>query len=136
MVDTGRASGVRLGVATGVVTLALILRFPGAVIDSRFEGPPNLFGVAGCGWKVPSLVVGLLPPLLDMAEAGRRGGGMLLSALKKLDLRLPFALAGDDGSWDRLSTVLSDSDGRDFFVVAASTAGSSSITLSGSGSLS
>jgi hypothetical protein len=100
MVETGRATvvGVRLGVAMGVVTLALMLRFPGAVIESREGGAPYRLGVAGIGWKVPSLVVGLLPPLLDIAEAGRRGGGMLLSAPKKLDLRLPFALAGDDGN--------------------------------------
>lgn len=36
--------------------------------------------------------------MLDIAEAGRSGGGMLLSALKKLDLRLPFDCAGEEGS--------------------------------------
>jgi hypothetical protein len=119
IVDTGRAAeGVRVGVAAGVPTLALILLFPGAVMESLPDDVPNRLGVAGMGWKVPSLVVGLLP-LLDMAEAGRSGGGILLSALKKLDLRLPFPPAGDDGSSDKLSIVLSESDGRDFFLVAA-----------------
>jgi hypothetical protein len=59
-------------------------------------------------------VDGLLPLLFDMAEAGRTGGGMLLSALKKLDRRLPLPGAGDDGRLDRLSIVLSESDGRLF----------------------
>jgi hypothetical protein len=103
-----------LGVAAGVVTFALTLLFPGAVIESLFEGAPNRFGVAGIGCGAPSLVDGLLPLLLDMADAGRSGGGMLLSALKKLDRRRPLPGAGDDGSWDRLSTVLSESDGRLF----------------------
>lgn len=97
MVETGRATvGVLLGVAVGVVTLALTLLLPGAVMESLPDTVPNLLGVAGA-WNVPSLVVGLLL-LLDIAEAGRNGGGMLLSALKKLDLRLPFPPAGDDGS--------------------------------------
>jgi hypothetical protein len=127
IVDTGRATeGVRVGVAAaGVWTLALKLLFPGAVIESLPDDVPNRFGVAGTGWKVPSLVVGLLP-LLDIAEAGRSGGGMLLSALKKFDLRLPFPPAGDEGSWERLSIVRSERDGRDFFVVAGSGAGSGS----------
>jgi hypothetical protein len=86
VVDTGRATeGVLLGVAVGVATLALRLLFA------------SLLGVAGMELKVPSLVVGLLP-LLDIAEAGRGGGCMLLSALKKLGLRLTFPPAGDDGS--------------------------------------
>jgi hypothetical protein len=38
-----------LGVAAGVVTFALTLRFPGAVMDSLFEGTPSRFGVAGIG---------------------------------------------------------------------------------------
>lgn len=59
--------------------------------------------------------MGLLP-LLDMAEAGRRGGPMVLSAVKKLDLRRVLLAARDEGSCDRLSTVLSDSEGRDFFL--------------------
>lgn len=127
IVDTGRATeGVRVGVAAaGVWTLALKLLFPGAVIESLPDVVPNRFGVAGMGWKVPSLVVGLLP-LLDIADAGRSGGGMLLSALKKLDLRLPFPPAGDEGSWERLSMVRSERDGRDFFVVAGSGAGAGS----------
>jgi hypothetical protein len=103
-----------LGVAAGVVTFALTLLLPGAVIDSLFEGTPSRFGVAGMGCGAPSLVDGLLPLLLDMADADRTGGGMLLSALKKLDRRLPLPGAGDDGSWDRLSIVLSESDGRLF----------------------
>jgi hypothetical protein len=115
MVDTGRDSKESLlGVAAGVGRFALaLLPFPEAVMDSLLEGPPNFFGVAGDTSGAPSLVDGLL--LFDMAEAGRSGGGMLLSALKKLDLRLPFPPAGDEGSCDRLSTVLSKSDGRLFF---------------------
>lgn len=116
MVETGRAlEGVLLGVTVDVATFALtLLLLPGAVMESRPIASPNLFGVAGV-WKEPSLVPGLLP-LLDMAEAGRSGGGMLLSALKKLDLRLPFApAAGDEGRLARLSMVRSESDGRDFF---------------------
>jgi hypothetical protein len=88
---------------------------------------------------VPSLVVGLLPPLLDMAEAGRSGGGMMLSALKKLDRRLPFPPAGEDGSWARLSMVLSDSDCLlGFFLVAVWGSGesSSSVTRVGSSPMS
>jgi hypothetical protein len=114
-VDTGCSIEVRLlGVAAGVETFALTLLFPGAVIDSLLEGTPNLFGVAGIGCGAPSLVDGLLPLLLDMADPGRTGGAMLLSALKKLDRRRPLPGAGDDGSWDRLSMVLSESDGRLF----------------------
>jgi hypothetical protein len=98
IVEVGRDTDVvLLGVAAGVVTFALTLLFPGTVIDSLLVDAPNLFGVAGIGWNVPSLVVGLLP-LLDIAEAGRSGGGMLLSALKKLDRRLPLPPAGEDGS--------------------------------------
>jgi hypothetical protein len=114
-VDTGcRIEERLLGVATGVLTCALTLLFPGAVMDSLFEGAPNRFGVAGIGCGAPSLVDGLLPLLLDMAEAGRTGGAMVLSALKKLERRLPFPGAGDDGRLDRLSIVLSESDGRLF----------------------
>lgn len=129
IVETGLTTeGVLLGVATGVVTLALMLLLPGAVMESLPDAVPNLLGVAGIGWNVPSLVLGLLP-LLDIAEAGRSGGGMLLSALKKLDLRRAFPPAGDDGSWDKLSMVLSESDGRDFFLaVACWGSGSSSMT--------
>jgi hypothetical protein len=68
-------------------------------------------------------VVGLLL-LLDIAEAGRRGGGILLSALKKLDLRRPLLCAGDEGSCARLSIVRSERDGRDFFFAASSSSGS------------
>jgi hypothetical protein len=139
MVETRRAiEGVLLGVATDVVTFALMLLLPGAVIDSLAEGMPNLLGVAGMGWTAPSLVVGRLPPLLDIAEAGRSGGGMLLSALKKLDLRLPFPGPGEDGNVAKLSMVLSESDGLDFFFVPAlgSASDSFSRTRSGSSSLS
>jgi hypothetical protein len=137
MVDTGRAiEGVLLGVALDVGTLALMLLLPGAVIDSLEAGMPNLLGVASMGWTAPSLVVGRLPPLLDIAEAGRSGGGMLLSALKKLDLRLPFPGPGEGGSVAKLSMVLSDSEGLDFFFVLCSASGSFSETRSGSSSFS
>ena len=139
MVNVGREmDDCLIGVAAGVMTLALALRFPGAVMDSLLEGTPNLFGVAGRGCCAPSLVDGLLP--FDMAEAGRSGGGMLLSPLKKLDLRLPFFGAGDDGSCDRLSIVLSESEGLLFFFCVCSGwpgwSSSSEMALSGSGSLS
>lgn len=137
IVDTGRDTEVvLLGVATGVPTLALMLRLPGAVMESLLDARPNLCGVAGRTLVVPSLVVGLLLDLLelDMAEAGRSGGGMLLSALKKLDLRLPLPPAGDDGTCDKLSMVLSESDGR-LFLVAALASGSVSRANSGSTSL-
>ena len=69
-VDTGcRIEERLLGVATGVLTCALTLLFPGAVMDSLFEGAPNRFGVAGIGCGAPSLVDGLLPLLLDMMTA-------------------------------------------------------------------
>lgn len=127
IVETGRETDeILLGVAAGV-TLALTALLPGTVMESRLDLVPNLLGVAGAPLKDPSLVVGLLPPLLDMAEAGLNGGGMLLSALKKLDLRLPFERAGDDGKFDRLSMVLSDNEGRDFLLggsPASSTSGS------------
>lgn len=106
---------MRLGVVDGVVaTLALTLLLPGTVMDMREEGALGLLGVVGSRSPAPSLVEGLLPLLLfDMAEAGRSGGGMELSWLKKLDLRrLPFPFAGEEGSMDRLSTVLSDREGR------------------------
>jgi hypothetical protein len=138
-VDTGRDSEASLlGVAAGVGTFTLaLLPFPGAVIDILLEGPPSFLGVAGSACGAPSLVDGLL--LFDIAEAGRSGGGMLLSALKKLDLRLPFPAAGDDGSCERLSIVLSESDGRLFFLSVFSTcsgSGSSESAYSGLASLS
>lgn len=73
-----------------------------------------------------------------MAEAGRSGGGILLSALKKLDRRLPLPPAGDGGSCDKLSIVRSDSDGRLFLVerVLSSGSGSSWSAYSGSASFS
>jgi len=138
MVDTGRAvSGVRMGVVVGVATPALTVRFPGAVIDSLLDaiGAPRRLGVAGIGWGGPSLVVGRLL-LLDKAEAGRRGGPMLLSAAKKLERRRVLLAAGDDGSCDRLSTVLSDNDGRDFFLGAGCGANSEPAADSASGACS
>lgn len=106
---------MRLGVPVGVAAAALTILLLGTVIDMREDGALALLGVIGRRLPIPSLVVGLLGLLLlDMADAGRRGGGMLLSWLKKLDLRpllLPFA--GEDGSWARLSMVLSESEGRD-----------------------
>jgi hypothetical protein len=133
MVETGLSEGVLVGVAVAVETLALMLLLPGAVIDSLPDAAPNRLGVAGSGWKVPSLVLGLLP-LLDIADAGRDGGGMLLSTPKKLDLRRPLPAAGEDVSAAMLSTVLSESEGRDFFFVAFSGSSSSSMAWSGSGS--
>lgn len=65
-------------------------------------------------------------PLFPSDEAGRRGGGIALwSALKKLDLLLPFP-AGEEGSCDRLSMVRSDRDGLAF--LAAGFAGSASLS--------
>jgi hypothetical protein len=120
---------VLLGVVAGVVTLALTLLL-GAVMES-LPTVPNRLGVAGMLRLVPSLVVGLLP-LLDMADAGRSGGGMLLSALKKLDLRRPLVTAGDEGSWLRLSMVRSESEGRDFFFAALPRSASTSTAISDS----
>jgi hypothetical protein len=113
---------MRLGVPVGVAAAALTILLLGTVIDMREEGAPALLGVVGRRLPVPSLVVGLPGLLLfDMADAGRRGGGMLLSWLKKLDLRpllLPFA--GEEGSWARLSMVRSESEGRDFLFSGSS----------------
>lgn len=122
---------IRLGVVTGAEATALALLLPGTVIDRREEAALDLLGVVSSRLAVPSLVVGLLPLLrFDMAEAGRRGGGILLSWLKKLDLRcLPLPFAGEDGNCDKLSIVLSDSDGRDFLFTNSST--STSGTYSG-----
>jgi hypothetical protein len=71
-----------------------------------------LLGVTGVVRGGPSLVVGLLP--FDKAELGLAGGPIESPALKKLDLRRVFPAFGEDGSCARLSTVLSDKDGRDF----------------------
>lgn len=113
---------MRLGVPVGVAAAALTILLLGTVIDMREEGAPALLGVVGRRLPVPSLVVGLPGLLLfDMADAGRRGGGMLLYWLKKLDLRpllLPFA--GEEGSWARLSMVRSESEGRDFLFSGSS----------------
>lgn len=115
IVDAGRdATDVLTGVPVGVDTLALRLRFPGVVMGTLPDRLPNLFGVAGVVYFGPSLVEGRL--LFDMADAGRKGGGIVLSALKKLDLRRVLPAAGDEGSCDKLSIVLSDKDGRDFFL--------------------
>ena len=124
---------MRLGVVVGVEKLALELLLPGTVMEMREEGALGLLGVTGGRLAVPSLVVGLLPLLLlDIADAERRGGAMLLSWLKKLDLRpLLLPLAGEEGSWARLSTVLSDSDGRDFLSAASVGSPPTSGTYSG-----
>lgn len=74
------ADEIRLGVVAGVEATALTLLLPGTVIDRREEAALDLLGVVSSRLAVPSLVVGLLPLLLfDMADAGRRGGGILLS---------------------------------------------------------
>lgn len=142
-VDIGCSIEVRLlGVAAGVLTFALTLLFPGAVIDSLLEGAPNRLGVAGIGCGAPSLVDGLLPLLFDMADPGRTGGAMLLSALKKLDLRLPLPGAGEDGRLDRVSAVRSESDGRPFLfsgftgLIGLEKSSIAESACSGSGSLS
>lgn len=113
---------MRVGVPLGVAAAALTILLLGTVMDMREEGALALLGVVGRRLAVPSLVVGLLGLLLlDMADAGRSGGGMLLSWLKKLDLRallLPFA--GEEGSWARLSIVRSEREGRDFLLSAPS----------------
>lgn len=68
------------------------------------------------------------------------GGGIELSALKKLDRLLPLLPAGEAGTCDRLSIVLSDNDGRTFLGAGATTGAvstgliSSSNADSGSGS--
>ena len=95
---------------------ALTLLLPGTVIEPRYECPrPRLADVAGgrCELppKLPSLVPGRLP--FPIADAGRTGGSVETSAVKKLDFRLPIPL-GEEGICARLSTVLSDNEGRDF----------------------
>ena len=124
---------MRLGVVVGVEKLALALLLPGTVMEMREDGALGLLGVTGRRLAVPSLVVGLLPLLLlDIADAERRGGAMLLSWLKKLDLRpLLLLFAGEEGSWARLSTVLSDSDGRGFLFATSARSASASGTHSG-----
>lgn len=124
---------MRLGVVAGVEKLALELLLPGTVMEMREDGALGLLGVTGRRLAVPSLVVGLLPLLLlDMPDAERGGGAMLLSWLKKLDLRpLLLPLAGEEGRWARLSTVLSDSDGRGFLFATSATCASASGTHSG-----
>jgi hypothetical protein len=109
-----RVDDALLGVVPVILgRLVLMLRFPGAVIEPLCGRPPGRRGVVGVGWGVPSLVVGRL--LFPRAEPGRGGGGIELSAVKKLDLLLPLP-AGEAGSCDRLSIVRSESDGRDFLL--------------------
>lgn len=103
--------GVLLGVVADTGVAALTLRLPGAVMASLPGRGPNLWGVVGGAWDGPSLDVGLLL-LDDMAEVDRNGGGKPLSAPKKLDLRLPFLPAGDEGRCERLWMVRSESEGR------------------------
>jgi len=132
IVEAGRASeGVLLGVTIVFVAVAaLTLLCPGAVMDPLEASEASLRGVLGNACGVPSLVIGLP---LDSAEAGLRGGGIELSALKKLDLRLVLLAAGEEGSCDRLSTVLSESEGRDFLGAGCTgSASSSSGVYSGS----
>jgi len=136
MVDTGRVTeDILLGVAEAEATISLTLLFPGAVMDTLCGGKRDLLGVLGATCGAPSLVTGRLP--FESAEAGRGGGGMELSELKKLDLRLPLVPAGDEGNCDKLSTVLCDNEGRAFST--ADVAASASIVPSsntGSGSVS
>lgn len=67
---------------------------------------------------------------------------MLLSALKKLDLRLPLPGAGEDGRLDRVSAVRSESDGRPFLfsgftgLIGLDKSSIAESACSGSGSLS
>ena len=98
--------GTLLGVdAEGVPVVALTLRLPGAVIDPFCEYDASRRGVLGAGLGVPSLLTGL-PRAEDgreaerevEREAGCRGGGIELSAPKKLDLRRTLPPAGDEGS--------------------------------------
>lgn len=136
-----------LGVPDMTVMDALTLR--GAVIEPRmslasvrsrsilsnvprWEGRAPLCGVAGTARGVPSLVVGRLP--LDDAEAGLGGGPIESLLVKKLDLRRPLLPAGEEGNCDRLSTVRSDKDGRDF--LTAGPGASSSMSSAYCGSLS
>lgn len=126
IVERGRAmEDLLLGVADVPAVAALKLR--GAVIEPKlsistaaerlisnipfWEVKVPLCGVAGAARGVPSLVVGRLP--FDNAEAGRAGGPIDSPLLKKLDLLRPLLPAGDEGSWDRLSIVRSDREGRD-----------------------
>jgi len=85
-----------LGVDTtrvGRATFEALL--PGPVNAPIFDPAPIRAGVAGVGFGVPSLVVGRL--LFPNADAGREGGPMLWSGLKKPDVRLDFP-AGEAGS--------------------------------------
>jgi hypothetical protein len=103
----GFTEDILLGVDVAFVgVVALTLLFPGAVMAPKWPTPPDLLGVAGVPCGVPSLVVGRAP----RADAGRLGGGMELSTLKKLDCLLP--LATGDATCDKLSIVRSDKDGR------------------------
>ena len=111
IVDADRETDACLvGVTADEATVALALRLAGEVMDILLGGTANLFGVPRIACWESSLVDGLLP--LDVAEAGRSGGGMLLSPLKKLDLRGPFLDIGEDGICERLSMVLSEREGR------------------------
>lgn len=107
------ADSVLLGVVVVLPTaLALTALLPGRVLDpARLS--PRLRGVVGAR-GVPSLVLGRL--WSPVQKAGRAGGGILLSTLKKLDFLTELPI-GEDGSCCKLSIVRSDSDMRDFLGV-------------------
>ena len=76
------------------------------------------------GWKgkaFPAVVLEAAPAdSAELAAIVSAQAEKLVPGLKKLDLRpllLPFA--GEEGSWARLSTVLSDSDGRGFLLATS-----------------
>jgi hypothetical protein len=96
----------------------------------RWEASVPLCGVLGTANGVPSLVVGRLP--FDKAEAGLGGGPIESPLLKKLDLRRPLPPAGEVGNCDRLSTVRSDREGRDFLTAGAGSSASASSACCGS----
>lgn len=66
-----------------------------------------------------------------MADAGREGGGMLLSGLKNPEFLRPFT-AGEDGRCDRLSMVRSTNDGLEDFEARVCGSVRSSLVYSGS----
>ena len=109
---------------------------PSEVLDAGFALAGALFTTAddlpNCLAKFPSLVPGLLAPLLPSRlrlEAGRGGGGMGLSiGEKKLDRRLSL---GVDGRFWMLSIVRSLKEGRDDLLFSATAEASSRWMFSG-----
>lgn len=77
--------------------------------------------------------MGRVPLLLLIADAGRSGGAIGLSEEKKLDRLRPLT-AGEAGSCERLSIVLSDNDGLAFLDPEG--LGSASLSNAWSGSFS